>query len=147
MKKFVLFVLCIFLIGTLFANNVYAAVGNDDEIIMPLNNNTSTTKTDFNIDSNGYATISVKYIGYSGITTGGVITTKLQKLNSSNVWEDVSIGTENNVWIAESNRVVFFTSYNYQLTSYGLYRVSAEYRISGNGGSDDIITTIVEKRY
>ncbi len=145
MKKIITAILLLTLMCTLLSFNALAAMP-DDEIVMPLYNNTATTNTTFTISSGGSAMVKVFYRGYSGVTTGGTITTKIQKYVSGS-WQDVDIGMPNNEWVDVSTSVFFTKTHTVQLQSTGIYRAVVEYVISGSGGSDDVINETVEYTY
>lgn len=145
MRKILSLIICVVLLGCVFAIGTSAAVP-DESAVMPCYNNTIMTKSNFNIDENGVATVTVSYFGYNGVTLGGKITTKIEKLISGN-WVTVNIGTTDNTWIDESSSVNFRTTHTVQLTSSGTYRAVIEYRVWGNGGAEDVIPATIEKTY
>ncbi|MBO5312837.1 MAG: hypothetical protein J6B29_02615 [Clostridia bacterium] len=118
---------------TVFANNYD---------VMPCFNNTITTNTNFSIDENGLATVSLRYFGYQNITTGATITCKIQMKVSSS-WTDVAGAS----WTDEVSGSTYITSHPFQLTSKGTYQLVYEYVIRGTGGADDVISNTIEKTY
>lgn len=102
--------------------------------IMPLNNNTSLTSTDFYISDSGLATVDLKYNGFTDITTGATITIKIEKRFLLVIWNDVVSDT-----ITVTGERYSDTLY-YQLEKSGTYRCTVVYTVSGSGGADDVIT-------
>ena len=109
--------------------------------IMPLNNNTLATKTRFVISDSGDAIVSVNYEGYPNITTGAIISIKIEKRNLLLFWSEV---VEETIIVNDSR---YYEELHYQLDSTGTYRCTVEYVISGTGGADDVITFEKEQKY
>ena len=109
--------------------------------IMPLNNNTNLTKTNFVISDTGDAIVTVKYEGYPNITTGAIISIKIEKRNLLLFWTDV---VEETITV---NNYYYANALHYQLEDTGTYRCTVEYVISGTGGADDVITYEEEQKY
>ncbi len=109
--------------------------------IMPLNNNTNLTKTKFVISDTGDAIVTVKYEGYPNITTGAIISIKIEKRNLLLFWTDV---VEETITV---NNYYYANALHYQLEDTGTYRCTVEYVISGTGGADDVITYEEEQKY
>ncbi|MBQ8357750.1 MAG: hypothetical protein IJX39_08100 [Clostridia bacterium] len=135
MKKTLAIILCVVTLIGVLQMPMFAAESD----IMPLNNNTAISDVSFVIDSNGLAIIDVGYTGYYGVTTGGTITTKLQKRFMGVFWSTVDIGTEDKVWVDQSSEYDFSVEHTYQLEDTGTYRVVVNFVISGTGGADDEI--------
>ena len=142
MKKFIALLLCV-LLTVSFAATAYAndAENADDVIVLRFSNVSSVTTT-FNISSTGKATVKNRYVGISGVTTGGKITTKVQK-KIGVIWVTVSGGS----WTDNSTAIEYTKSHSVQLSSTGTYRAHVVFRISGSGGADDVITKNVQKTY
>ncbi len=98
------------------------------------NNNTSHTATNFSISSTGKASVTVRYIGYSGITTGATISVKIEKRTLLFFWSDIVEQTYSISGYQYGN------VYEYQLEDTGTYRCTVVYTISGTGGADDVIS-------
>lgn len=105
-------------------------------------NNTLRTNTQFSIDDNGLATVVVSYVGYEGITSGGIVNIKIQKRFLFAFWQDVEGGS----WTDYSSGVSYTNSHSISVKS-GTYRVQVEYQISGFGGDTDVITEEIEAEY
>ena len=99
------------------------------------NNNTSSTYTDFSISSSGMASVDVRYIGYSGITTGATITITIKKNTFLFFWSTKV--DEEYVIVGER----YSNTYYYDLSEYGsgTYKCNVTYTVSGSGGADDVI--------
>lgn len=142
MKRIIAFLLCLFLTiscsYTVFAGET---IGIKDEPVLRSSNVYSTT-TSFAISNSGKATVNNSYIGFSGITTGGKITTKVQK-KVGLIWVTVSGGS----WTDTSSATNYSKSHSVQLSSTGTYRAHVVFVISGTGGPDDKITKNVQKTY
>lgn len=142
MKKILSLIASLVLILGCFASVASAA----DNGITPYLNNVSRTYSDFYIDDNGKATVTVSYTGYAGVTTGATITTKLQKRFLLFFWNDVDIGTANNEWVDETTATNYSNSHSINVSS-GTYRVQIEYVIRGTGGTNDTVNTEIEAEY
>ena len=99
-----------------------------------LNNNTMVTDTIFMISSTGLATVGVGYDGYAGITTGAIITIKIEKRSLLLFWSDIV--DETITVVGES----YINELYYQLEDTGTYRCTVTYVVSGTGGADDVLT-------
>ncbi|MBO5206604.1 MAG: hypothetical protein J6C09_03360 [Clostridia bacterium] len=119
---------------------------SDEYSLSPRYNNTVYETTAFVIDDSGKATVSVSYVGYSGITSGATIKIKLQKKFLLFFWQDVDIGTDNNTWVHEVTGDSYSASHTLNLSK-GTYRVQVDYEIRGTGGGSDIITKEIERTY
>ena len=137
MKKTILLLLCCTL---LFSATAFVASAEDNYGIAVCNNNVMITDSNFAISNSGYTEILASYYGYPGITTGGVVTTKLQKKNGD-TWTDVD------EWVEEVTGDTFYQVYTLQLSTRGNYKVTIEYRVSGIGGPDDIIEEELLRTY
>lgn len=135
MKKFVALMLCLVIFSTATIT-VYAGC------IQPYSNNVNSTEVSFIISSSGNATVTCKYYGKSGITQSSEIVTKVQK-KFGLIW----ITVDNGSWTDTSTSTNFSKSHSVQLSTTGTYRAHVVFTISGTGGSDDKITTNVEKTY
>ena len=127
-KKICLVLSLVFILSMVFQTIVLA---ND---IMPLNNNTHLTSTDFHISDSGKATVDVQYNGYPNITTGATITIKIEKRNLLVFWNEVVYDT------LTVTGDYYYDSLDYQLEKSGTYRCTVVYTVSGSGGADDVIT-------
>ncbi len=121
-----------------------AAVVDDNEIV-PYYNNVVTVTTTVSISSSGVITIKNSYTGKSGSISRAVIKTYIEKKTLGLFWTRVDIGTTNDEWTFTSTNNSDKKTYTYQLSSTGTYRVTAEYTISGSGGSADEITKQVTR--
>lgn len=135
MKKIIAVILCLV---TLFTATITAYAAG----IQPFSNNVNSTDVSFSISSNGKATVSYEYYGKSGVTKSAEIVTKVQK-KVGLIWITVSNGS----WTDNSTATNFTKSHSVQLSGKGTYRAHVVFTISGTGGSDDKITTNVEKKY
>lgn len=130
MKKIILLLLCCVLT---FGITSVVVSANDDYGISLCNNNVMLTDSGFAVNPNtGYGEIFIGYFGYTGITTGGKITTVLQ-IQDGDDWIDV------NTWEENATGDYYENVYCIQLAERGNYRVQIEYRISGTAGPDDVI--------
>ena len=136
MKKFLI---CIVSLTLAFTFMIQTAVFADG--ISLFNNNTSSTRTCFNISADGVANVDVNYRGYQNVTTGATITVKIEKRNLLVFWKDI---VEETYYISGSS---YINTYVYQLEKTGTYRCTVEYVISGAGGADDVITFEDTKTY
>ena len=116
----------------LFLNVVQFPTAASD--IMPRNNNTLSTNTDFMITSGGDAIIDLNYEGYPNVTTGATISIKIEKRNLLVFWSEV---VSNTFTVTEYR---YSTEFICPLDKSGTYRCTVEYTISGTGGADDVIT-------
>lgn len=136
MKKVIALILMVMTLMSVLQIPMFAATANE---VMPLNNNTLAANVTFTISSSGLATVYTSYTGYSGVTTGGTITTKLQKRFLGIFWTTVDIGTDGEVWVDSSSEYRYATSHTYQLSDKGTYRVVVEFVVRGTGGAADEI--------
>ena len=111
----------------------------EDVSIMPLYNNVGMTDSSFYIDANGIAYIMVSYYGSTNITSGGIITVKLERKILGLFWETVDIGTSDNIWRVSSTAPTFSHDFTHQLSDTGTYRATIHYTIFGTGGASDKI--------
>ena len=79
------------------------------------------------------------YTGLSGKTTKVVITTYIEKKTLGLFWSRVENGQPNNQWVD--------TSYTFQLSSTGTYRVTVTYKVYGSGGAADEIKCVMKDSY
>ena len=140
MKKLISVISIIFL---LCASLSVAAA---DTNIVPYYNNTNTVSTTFSISSTGMATATVSYNGKSGVTTGGTISSYIERKVGSS-WVKVSNGQPLNTWTDSSTSYRYKTTHNLQLSYKGEYRLCVTYTIRGTGGSPDVINRTVYKTY
>ena len=115
---------------------IYAA----DEMVSPRYTNTAVATADFSINSNGLATVTLRYTGYSNCATGAKVTCKLEK-RTLFWWSDVD-GAEWTDTVEGSSNVV---QHSYQLTKSGKYRLSYEMIVYGTSGDADVISDTIEK--
>ena len=145
MKRVFLAILCcILLIGSIPVAS-FAAMGGG-EIAVPLYNNTTKTTSNFTINDSGVASISATCIGKTGVTTSICVEIIIEKQNMNGTWTAVNIGTTNNVWIDTSTNPILLANHTATL-SHGTYRAVFNYTVSGSGGADDVIESIIERTY
>ncbi|MBE6580028.1 MAG: hypothetical protein E7650_00240 [Ruminococcaceae bacterium] len=128
MKKIIAFLMCLIVLITVLSVGV---VATDD--VAPCANNVALWDIDFSISEYGHASYTVKYIGYSGITTGGSITIQMQKKFLGLFWRDV----EGKYWELSSNQVNYSYQNVVQLSDTGKYRIVVNFTIYGTGGAAD----------
>ena len=134
-KKFCLLFVLVFVFVSV---SQFSVLASD---IMPLNNNTLATKTRFAISDTGDASVTVNYEGYPNVTTGAVISIKIEKRNFLFFWTDI---VEETITV---NNYYYANELYYQLEDTGTYRCTVEYVISGTGGADDVITYEEEQKF
>ena len=136
MKKVISLLICCVILCTISCMPISAA--NDS--VSPRFNNTIRVDTNFYIDSNGNANVSVGYTGYNGITTSARITILLEKRTVFFSWKDVQ------EWVITSNEYTadFVRSC---AVSNGYYRVTVKFEISGSGGATDVFEEQIEDSY
>lgn len=105
--------------------------------ISPRFNNTVSTNTSFFIEG-GIAYVNVGFTGFSGVTTGGQITTKIQKRFLLVFWNDVA------EWNASSTEKYGLFSHIFDLNGSGMYRAKFTLTVTGNNGTVDTITDTIE---
>ena len=137
-------IICLIVCCLLFAAIVPVSAFANDSVVTPYWNNVIRVTYNFDIDSNGKATITVSYIGYSGMT-GATITSKIQKRQTNGTWVDVDIDTDNNEWVDTSSNITFTTSHSVTV-SRGTYRALIDYEIRGSKPTDTI-SDIIERTY
>ena len=122
----------VFVFVFLFGVTAFAALPANDSV---MNNNTLSTYTNFDISSSGNAAVTVRYTGYSGITSGATIDIVIKK--NTFLWFYSTVVDESYNIAAES----YSNTYYYDLSSNGsgTYKCNVTYIISGSGGADDII--------
>ena len=98
------------------------------------------TDTDFNIDENGIARVSVYFNGYNDKTTGATIKIKIQKRFLLVFWNDVAS------WTDEATGY-YYTNTHSTTVEKGYYRAQVENTIRGTGGTPDVITDELEYSY
>ena len=140
MKKLISVISIIFL---LCASLSVAAA---DTNIVPYYNNTNTTFESLTISSTGMATVVVSYNGKVGVTTGGTISSYIERKVGTS-WVKVSNGQPLNTWTDTSANRSYSTSHTLQLSVKGEYRLCVTYTIRGTGGSPDVINRTVYKTY
>lgn len=140
MKRIICLLVCCLLFVAIVPVTAFA---NDTEIT-PYWNNALRVNYGFNIDSNGEATVTVSYIGYSGMT-GATITSKIQKQQTNGTWVDVDIDTANNEWVDTSSNITFSTTHSVTVPR-GTYRALIDYEIRGSKPTDTI-SDIIERTY
>lgn len=138
MKKIITIALVLIMLLTMSSITVFA----NDYSVMPCYNNTISANVHFDIDENGLADLSLRYIGYQNCATSGTITSKIQKKGLLG-WSDVSGAS----WVDECTGFMYSANHSYQLTSSGTYRLVYEFVIRGTGGADDVISDTIEKTY
>ena len=142
MRKVLVFVTVCAMLCCCFTTAAYAA----EPSIMPLYNNLNREETDFEISSDGTATVSVYYYGIIGVTKGATVTTKIQKYVSGN-WVDVTLPNGSTEWVDSSSSFMLSKTHSTTLTSRGRYKAHVTYVIRGTGGADDVITAEIEKTF
>lgn len=115
--------------------------------IMPLYNNVGSVNSNMSINSSGKMTINYKYAGSPSTTTKAVITTYIEKRTLGVFWSRVDIGEPDDQWVDTIKDYSYYGSRTYQLSSTGTYRVTITYKIYGNGGSVDTITSEIKDSY
>ena len=137
MKKFLslffVVLMCVTMILPLYATK---------EAISPRFNNTATTTADFSINSNGLATVTLRYSGYSNCTTGATVTCKIEK-KILFLWMPVE-GAE---WADSVEGTSNVVQHSYQLPTTGKYKLTYEITVYGTGGDPDVISSTIEKEY
>ena len=142
MRRIIAFLLSLIIVtGCSYTALASETVGITDEPVLR-SSNVYSTSTSLTISNSGKATVNNSYIGFSGITTGGKITTKVQK-KIGVIWVTVSGGS----WTDTSSATNYSKSHSVQLSSTGTYRAHVVFVISGTGGPDDKITKNVQKTY
>ena len=137
-------IICLIVCCLLFAAIVPVSAFANDSVVTPYWNNVIRVTYNFDINSNGKATITVSYIGYSGMT-GATITSKIQKRQTNGTWADVDIDTANNEQVDTSSNITFTTSHSVTV-SRGTYRALIDYEIRGSKPTDTI-SDIIERTY
>ena len=136
MKKISLFLVLSLMLT--FATSVTAFA--DDYGVMPCYNNVGSANCDFTI-SNGTATATVMYSGYTGITgkvTANVLIEKRALWGL--IWNDVE------EWTVTSTSASDLLSFSTQVGT-GTYRCTFEVTFEGSGGSSDVITDEITVKY
>lgn len=141
MKKTIAFLCCVGVLLAALPLSALAAAGAPD--VVPLANNVAQCTTTLSISAEGYATLRIRYIGYSGVTTGGTVTTKLQKRFLLLFWKDVE-GCE---WVDSSSDSSYLAEHGVWLSDTGKYRAVSTYVISGAGGADDVVEQTAEAEW
>lgn len=131
----------------LFLNTFGLSAFAKDETVSPLYNNVNITYTNFIISSSGLATISIGYTGYSGITSGAVIKSYVQKKTLGLFWTRVDNGQANKEWVDTATGSIYSKSHTLQLKSKGTYRLVVEYTINGSGGTSDKPSSTIIREY
>ena len=136
MKQLICLILCL---GTLMGNHVNTSAKSG---ISPYLENGDKTITNFSINSNGIAQVSIGYKGTEQITAGGKITTQLQKRFLLVFWTDVDGG----YWVDESSESSY-TAVHTLAVQTGTYRVQVEYLLYGTDGSVETVNDEAEYTY
>ena len=110
------------------------------EDVVPYSNNTLHTYFAFNIDDNGKASVFAEYVGYTGITTGATIKTKIEKRFLLVFWNEVASWTDEVVG-------EYYSNTHSTTVKKGTYRATVEYTIRGTGGEPDVIVDEYEYTY
>lgn len=126
--------------------SVSASAATKEEM-MPYYNNTESARITTNVDDNGKLTISYRFVGYSSITTKVVITTYIEKKTLGLFWTRVDNGQPDKQWVDTIYDYRYIDSRTYNLSSKGTYRITAKYKVYGNGGSADEITCQTKVSY
>ena len=138
-------VLCLLMTAVMiFSTSIAAFAAPVDETRY---NNTLTVTSVASISDNGLLTISNRYQGIKGTTTKGEITTNVEKRILGLFWTRVDIGQPNNQWYDVAYSYYYDGSHTFQLSSYGTYRITVIYVISGSGGEPDTITRTTTQTY
>ncbi len=124
-----------------------AAATGDGNIAQPYYNNTDSSKVTFTISSNGTATVSLRCVGVSGVTTSIEAVTRIERQLLTNVWTKVDIGTENKEWVDSTSSYRLLASHSVKLSQTGTYRAVTTFTIRGTGGSPDVIVHRVTATY
>lgn len=132
MKKTIAFILCVLTLMSVLQLPLFA---KSAEGVVPFSDSTVDATAILYIDANGKASATVKYTGYSSVTTGGTITTKLQKRFLGVFWKTV----DDQVWVDSSSSYHYSVTHTYQLSDTGTYRIVANFQIAGVGGTVDEI--------
>lgn len=135
MKRFLTFLVTLVIALT-------ATVSAYASSVTPLANNNVDTKVYFSVSSSGQATVNVKCVALSTKFTSATIETKVQK-KVGLIWVTVDNGS----WTDTTKSKNFSKSHSVQLSSKGTYRAHVKFTVSGTGGSDDEVTSNVEKTY
>lgn len=101
--------------------------------IIPLNQNTLQTQTNFYITENGMAHVYVDYIGYQGVTDGASISILIEKENGTffkTVYEKT----------VTASGEYYYNAFEYPLAEEGIYHCTVVYTVSGMGTEKDSIT-------
>ena len=101
----------------------------------------------FTISSNGTATVSLRCVGVSGVTTSIEAVTHIERQLLTNVWTKVDIGTENKEWVDSTSSYRLLASHSVKLSQTGTYRAVTTFTIRGTGGSPDVIVHHVTTTY
>lgn len=128
MKKFLLTILCL---ATLMSCMNMTAFAQEAQIT-PRYNNVNTANSDFRIEADGTARVTLAYTGYVGTTKSVRITTTLQKRNLLVFWKDVTEWTDTST----NSSGNFLHTYHVEE---GTYRVKIRFEFSGSGGASDVI--------
>ena len=134
-RKICLILSCILVLVAIIPTSIFASNAS------LYSNNTMRNNTLFSITDSGEARVTYQYVGYEGITTGAEITIKIEKRNFLIFWTDV---VEETIVVAGES---YDGTYGYQLSKTGTYKCTVTYRVSGTGGTDDVITFEDTKTY
>lgn len=137
MKKVISLLICCVILCTISCMPISAV----SDTVSPRFNNTIRVDSNFYIDSNGNANVSVGYTGYNGITTGARITILLEKRTVFFSWNDVQ------EWVITSSEYIGNFERSHALTKSGVYRVTITFEISGSGGATDVFEEQIEDSY
>lgn len=113
------------------------------EEITPYYNNVVSANSVVSISASGKMSITNTYQGMNGITTKGVITTKVEKRTLGLFWKDIDGGA----WTDTINNYYYSGIHTLQLSDTGTYRVTVKFTIYGTNGAADSIEKKIEKKY
>lgn len=139
MKKLCLLLALILILGCAVPAYAYEIEEPEpEEPVEPLSYTELTTE--YIIVENGIATVTARYYGYSGITTGATIEITIQKRFMLFWWNDVDGGH----WIDTVSSSSGSVSHSLPVSS-GTYRAVINYKVYGSGGGYDEITRTVDQ--
>ena len=139
MKKLCLLLVLILLLSCAVPAYAYEIEEPEpEEPVEPLSYTELTTE--YIIVENGIATVTARYYGYSGITTGATIEITLQKRFLLFWWNDVESGHWTDNFTTSSG-----TSNHSLAVPSGTYRAVIHYKVYGSDGGYDEITHTVDQ--
>ncbi len=139
MKKIISVLMCLVMLFSLFTT---IASAEENYEPAPCFNNTSSAALVFTVED-GEAGATIYFNGYTGLCTGGTVTTKIQKRYLWVFWKDI----DNAEWVDEVNDDSFFTYHSVNVSDKGTYKATVEFVIRGTGGSDDVFEIEREYKY